>query len=379
MGLNVRLCSRRPLLTAVVWLIILVTPTSLWLAFTSNGHGAWHLLFARDAPPGNRPMAAANVTPLSSGRPRSRGVVLIPAVPRPTHPQLQVQLYGNRTIGLVVVDTKGRRSGIDWKTMGKLHEIPNSRVRRQLIEEHGGAKHEVITVTVDPALSPVYSLAIAAKRPGDFRLAVGGVSPALNRTRHLLSDRVPEATRLHYRIDLDDIPPPLRFGPTNGPRATVIKPGQAFVAQTKSEVIEPTAPALVAAAAAMTKDPCGYFYERLKAIPHERFTRTDGEYQSIWDGKHYRGCQVVLVTTDALLGDKAVPAFAAAEGSYLYKLGWRVDNALVADGPGSSAFGIENRSRLCLVSNEQPAELDMKAHQIIQSDTLTLTIQCRHR
>lgn len=379
MGVNITNWRRQVLLRVVVWLVILVAPSAWWVLFTSDGHEAWHMLFAQDAHPRNRPVASANIAPTNVGLPPTHGIALIPAVRPPAHPELQVQLYANQTTGLVLVDPKGRHSGIVWRTLGKLREIPHSHVRRMLIGKAGGAKHELVTVTVNPASSFIYTLAITAKRPGEFRLSVAGVSRALNGTKDFVSDRVPAATRLHYRINLNNIHPPSPFASTNRARRVIIKPSDEFVAQTKSEVIESTDQAVLAAAAAVTKDPCGYFYKKLKGIPHERFVRSDGEIKWFWNSKTYRGCQVVLVTTDRLLGRKGVPSFTAFEGTYLYKLGWRMDNALAADGPGSTDFGIENRTVLCSVSRAQPGEIDPKTNKYIQSKTLTVTIQCRHR
>jgi hypothetical protein len=62
----------------------------------------------------------------------------------------------------------------------------------------------------------------------------------------------------------------------------------------------------------------------------------------------------------------------------MYRKGWRANNSFVADGPGTGVFGVEKESVLCLVRHEQPAYLDDYGN-IIQSETLRITVQCRYR
>jgi len=123
-------------------------------------------------------------------------------------------------------------------------------------------------------------------------------------------------------------------------------------------------------------DPCEYFYVALEAVPHDTLLRSVGEFESLWDGKTYRGCEIRFVTHDTIRAGQNVPDFDALEDSEMYRLGWRMTQGIGADGPGSGVFGIERDSVLCLVRWEQPAYIDDDG-EFVQSDTLSITVQCR--
>jgi hypothetical protein len=370
---------------SLIWFAILVSPILAWCAFTDSGRASWHSLIS----PAMRTTGSAVINVESSPKDDDRSmpgqVVLIPAQPAPTEPSLRVQMSGNResardkwALGLVIIDLQGRRSGIDTLKESVYQEIPNSRAERIANRGNNGNGSEAIVVTIQPAVSTAYSLEIAGKQAGEFRLAVGGVSPALKSITEIVNGRVPADTSVHYQVDLTKIRS-LPFPGNRNMTARVADPAEAFVSQPEERVRRSSDPAVLAAAAAVTKDPCGYFRQALKAVPHEKLTRIDGDIHSLWDGKKVSGCEVMFVTNDALRSGRDVPDFTATEGTKLYRLGWRTNNSLAADGPGSGIFGIENESVLCLVSHDQPAELDEKTGKITQSETLTLTIQCRQK
>lgn len=362
----------------LIWLAILVAPTLVWLTFTDNGRAAWRSLVSPDARTANS--AAINVEPSPKNDDRStpRQIVLIPARPAPTEPSLRVQLSGDRTLGLIVIDSQGRHSGIDTLKESVYQEIPDSRAERIANRGNDGNGSEAIVVAIKPAVSTAYSLEIAGKQAGEFRLAVGGVSPALKSITEIVNGRVPADTSVLYQVDLTKIRS-LPFPGNRNMTAGVVDPAEAFVSQPEERVRRSSDPAVLAAAATVTKDPCGYFFRALKTVPHEKLTRNDGGLESLWDGKKVSGCEVMFVTNDTLRSGRDMPDFFATEGTELYRLGWRMNNSLAADGPGSGIFGIENESVLCLVSHDQPAYLDEKTEKIIQSETLTITVQCRRK
>jgi hypothetical protein len=125
-------------------------------------------------------------------------------------------------------------------------------------------------------------------------------------------------------------------------------------------------------------DSCGYFFSALRPVPHDKLSRSEGAYKSLWDGKKYTGCEIQFVTNDKLLSGRRVPDFDPVKDSEMYRTGWRMNNSFVADGPGTGVFGVEKESVLCLVRHEQPAYLDDYGN-IIQSETLRITVQCRYR
>lgn len=362
----------------LIWLAILVASTLVWLTFTDSGRASWRSLVSPGARTANSAAINVEPSPKKDDRSTPRQIVLLRAQPAPTGPSLRVQLSGNRTLGLIVIDPQGRRSGIDTLKQTVSQDIPNSSAERVSSHDNNGNEREAIVVTIKPANSTVYSLEIAGKQAGEFHLAVGGVSPTLNSITEIVSGRVPADTSVHYQVNLAQIRP-LPFPGNRSMVARVVDPAEAFVSPPEERVIAPSDPAVMAAAAAVAKDPCGYFLQALKAVPHEKLTRIDGDIQSLWDGKKHSGCEVMLVTNDTLRSGRDAPDFTATDGTRLYRLGWRMNNSLVADGPGSGIFGIENDSVLCLVSHDQPAELDEKTGKITQSETLTLTVQCRQK
>jgi len=123
---------------------------------------------------------------------------------------------------------------------------------------------------------------------------------------------------------------------------------------------------------------CQRFWAKLSAVPHEKLTRADGALKSLWNLERINGCELQLITNDALLPGPKVPQFEALEGTDMHREGWRMNNSFVADGPGTGIFAIEKDQTFCLVRHDQPAHLD-DAGEIVQSETLTLTVQCRQR
>lgn len=362
----------------LIWLAILVAPTLVWLTFTDSGRASWRSLVSPDARTANSTVINVEPSPKNDDRSTPRQIVFIPAQPAPAEPSLRVQLSGDRTLGLIVIDSQGRRSGIDTLKESVYQEIPDSRAERIANRGNDGNGSEAIVVAIKPAVSTAYSLEIAGKQAGEFRLAVGGVSPALKSITEIVNGRVPADTSVHYQVDLTKIRS-LPFPGNRNMTAGVVDPAEAFVSQPEERVRRSSDPAVLAAAAAVTKDSCGYFFRALKTVPHEKLTRNDGDLESLWDGKRVSGCEVMFVTNDALRSGRDMPDFFSTESTELYRLGWRMNNSLAADGPGSGIFGIENESVLCLVSHDQPAYLDEKTEKIIQSETLTLTIQCRQK
>ncbi len=127
----------------------------------------------------------------------------------------------------------------------------------------------------------------------------------------------------------------------------------------------------------VNQNPCGDFFRALQGLPNESLILSTGEFQFLWDGAKHSGCEVRLVTYDALIrNEHPVPNFEAQPDSELYRQGWRANNAYAADGPGSSVYGIEKGKTLCIVREEQPAHIDDHG-KIVQSKTLTITVQCR--
>lgn len=124
-------------------------------------------------------------------------------------------------------------------------------------------------------------------------------------------------------------------------------------------------------------DDCGWFRDALKTVPNRNISIRSGRHLSLFDGKFYDGCELRFETTEALLSEQRVPVLEAIEGTELYRLGWRADLSIGADGPGTRLSAVRKENSVCLVSESQPAYLN-DAGEIVQDDELKIVVQCHH-
>ena len=122
-------------------------------------------------------------------------------------------------------------------------------------------------------------------------------------------------------------------------------------------------------------DPRKYFFDILQGRPHDTLSMSNGPYVSVWNGKESSGCEINFGTDKTLPLEENVSTFVALPGTEMYRLGWRMDNSILADGPGSGVFGIEKDAMRCIVGWAQPAYL-AEAGEIVQGNKLSMTIQC---
>lgn len=122
---------------------------------------------------------------------------------------------------------------------------------------------------------------------------------------------------------------------------------------------------------------CDYFYKKLKNIPHEKLTYNKGKHKSLLNRKEQEGCEVKFVTNDSLRADSELPVFMKTiKGTQLYKNGWRMNNKIFAEGPGSSLYGIEKGNKLCLIDYERPTYLK-EPGKIVTSSKVVIIVQCQ--
>lgn len=126
---------------------------------------------------------------------------------------------------------------------------------------------------------------------------------------------------------------------------------------------------------AAAQSPCDDLHEVLDPVPHVSLLRSDGRFDSLWDGSTKVGCQLRLETSDSILAGDSVPNLTAEPGTTLYLTGWRPEAGILADGPGSGIYGIRKGSTVCVIRWEQPTYVD-DAGNIIQSNVLTVEAQC---
>ena len=123
------------------------------------------------------------------------------------------------------------------------------------------------------------------------------------------------------------------------------------------------------------QSPCDFFVTTLQAIPHTELSQRTGTIESLWNGVAYRGCEVHFSTRDSLSAGVAVPDFYPLRSTEMARIGWNVVDTIVADGAGSGVHGVERNALVCLIRWSQPSYLDDEG-AFVQSDTLTMTIQC---
>ena len=133
--------------------------------------------------------------------------------------------------------------------------------------------------------------------------------------------------------------------------------------------------AVMVAGAPLQDEPCGVFYLALEATPHTSLTRGVAPFEPIWPTEPAPACEVAFETDDSTLAGGTAPDFSAEPGTDLYQAGWRTIPEILADGPGSGVFGLQNASARCVVEWTQPAYIDDDG-AFVQSDTLSIRIQC---
>lgn len=311
--------------------------------------------------------------------PSSRRLIHPPIGRVPTEPALRIRLDGDANLAVLVTDPKGQRSGIELGSHTALQDIPHSQVRRVLAKSGTHKQRQTVIITIVPAQSTTYGLAIVGRQAGQYALVVQGVSPALNLvTEPFTDERVPADTVVHYHVNLKNIPV---MRPWLGMSAHPAPPAaKQFISVSGKSALPLTDPSLVAAAAAIDRAPCDYFFRRLAKVFHQSITRSQGELTWYPDGRQFSGCQVVLrVADDTPAGGPKLPDFDLPEGSYLYRLGWRQSTTWGADGPGFSGNSFADHSWLCIAASRWPEGRTKKNGHLVPSSALTLTVQCRKR
>ena len=95
----------------IIWLVILVTPTALWFAFSEDGQDAWKMIFKAETK--TKPASIKNIQTNNGKR------ILIPARKQSTQikPRLRISISTNNTdvkfpFSVNVMDNKNYETGI---------------------------------------------------------------------------------------------------------------------------------------------------------------------------------------------------------------------------------------------------------------------------
>ncbi len=100
-------------------------------------------------------------------------------VPKPPQDHSALWIHSGTRIYLVLVDAKGKRAGVDPKTLATLETIPNSKCDREFIENRytGDAQAELDQhLTLEPAKNGVYQLRLTGIQPGPYKIEISAQS-----------------------------------------------------------------------------------------------------------------------------------------------------------------------------------------------------------
>ena len=118
---------------------------------------------------------------------------------------------------------------------------------------------------------------------------------------------------------------------------------------------------------------CAYFHKKLSDLPHLDLYVSAEAFNSIWDGRRTDGCEVVLETHTSLLPSED----GRRQFEQLLKApGWKLNELLVADGPGSSSAALEYRNERCSLHWSQNAWVEDRTHETRDGDEIRIIVQC---
>lgn len=118
---------------------------------------------------------------------------------------------------------------------------------------------------------------------------------------------------------------------------------------------------------------CSYFQSRLADLPGLDLVLNTGAFNSIWDGKRTDGCEVVFESHTSVLSEEdARRKF----DELITSPGWKVNEMLSADGPGSATVALEKRGERCALHWSRHAWIEAATHQDRQSEDIRILVQC---
>jgi hypothetical protein len=118
---------------------------------------------------------------------------------------------------------------------------------------------------------------------------------------------------------------------------------------------------------------CSYFQSRLADLPGLDLVLNTGAFNSIWDGKRTDGCEVVFESHTSVLSEEdARRKF----DELITSPGWKVNEMLSADGPGSATVALEKRGERCALHWSRHAWIEAATHQDRRSEDIRILVQC---
>ncbi len=106
----------------------------------------------------------------------------VPAAEREAPPQAEDQsvlwIRSDSRVYVMVMDARGRKSGVDWKSRKTLQNIPNSRCEAEFIENQYTKETDDLRVnmTLEPAAQGRYSFYLRGLKPGPYTISLSALS-----------------------------------------------------------------------------------------------------------------------------------------------------------------------------------------------------------
>lgn len=307
----------------LIWLVILVSPTTLWFFFTDDGSNAWQQISNKQVKTELKPISFKN------HKSEKNIITLIPAAPPATKPRLRISVTYNQSqstnfpFTVYVEDMNQNKIGYDNSTQQITSQINNAKLN---------ISGQTIAIDIHPATSTKYSLNVSGNPGGYFRLAIGGVSPTMASSTTILEGNAPNNRTLHYNINLNQLRS-IGFG-TQMRQSTTSQ----FISQPISTVTHYKQVSL--------KDTCLNFFKKMKQVPDGYVEVSAGnECDITFHGKSRNNS---FVSPEEL--------FYPYDNNRLSADGWTP--SMEADGPDGSYFQITNNSINCQVSGNWDGGLD---------------------
>ena len=189
-----------------IWVLILITPISVWFAFMEDGNDAFAMWF------GNKYSESTQARVVTKIK-LSNGTTLIPAQQfnkaKSQVSYLHVEVKGRNTsnrkiaTGLLLVDDEGRRTGYDSINDKYFEEIPNSKYEVKLTPRTKPAS-EIAVVNIQPVGGQYYRIEVIGHKKSNYGLSVSRYPSPFPRVIKSMPSHIINQGELHsYSVDLN--------------------------------------------------------------------------------------------------------------------------------------------------------------------------------
>ena len=357
----------------IVWLVILLTPSALWLSLTEDGR--WvvnhYLQDSKPVTQTNSPVPVIE-TPMTVTSADKPGPILIPVHPETVtkEPALKVQLVlGKRQthsttphIGMLIMDSQNRKSGYDSFTKQEYADIPYSTF--DISKSNDAGKPFSALAIIDPAQDTQFTLEITGNPGGNYQLRISGVSPSGERITEISQHRLPSNRSHLFKINLNNV---RSLGFNRNQSLQRLDTAKRFVSESETIVKVTKKESL--------NDICKNIQLTLSAIKNTSLTKNIIKEDN---GQELRGCAFILSGHSKQVTDTWYPPdlFYPYVSSAAFLDGWVP--SMEADGPDATSFQINKQDVYCMISGDWDGGLDDDP-SYIPSDEFEVSVECNRQ